>query len=109
MRLLASLKEYRDAMHRTQKPTQKLKHCFCLSPFHKQSDNLYEARKIHSSAHQTKKQKNSLTKPEKLTRMQIGLYESGWRETVFNDFQVGNDIKTVREQKKVPLHRTLEK
>ena len=48
-------------------------------------------------------------KPERLTRMQVTLYESGWRETEFDDFQVGNDIDSVREQKKVPLHQTLKK
>ena len=41
--------------------------------------------------------------------MQVGLYESSWREAEFNNFQVGNDIETVREQKKVLLDQTLEK
>ena len=41
--------------------------------------------------------------------MQVGLYESGWKETEFNGFQVGNDVEMFREQKKVPLHQTLEK
>ena len=39
-------------------------------------------------------------KPEKQTWMQVGLYESGWRQTEFNIFYVGNNNKTVREQKK---------
>ena len=36
--------------------------------------------------------------------MQVGLYEPGWRETEINNFQVGNNIETVRKQKKVPSH-----
>ena len=56
-----------------------------------------------------KKRKISKTKPEKQTRMQVGLYESGWRQTECNDFYVGNNIKTVREQKKVPGDQTFKK
>ena len=41
--------------------------------------------------------------------MQVGLYESGWRQTEFNCSHVGNNDKTVREQKKVLGDRTLEK
>ena len=80
-----------------QKPTQKLKHCFVSA--HVQSDKLCKAKKLLSS---NEKRKISKTNPEKLTRMQVGSYESGWRESEFDNFEVGNNIKTVREQKKVP-------
>ena len=100
---LLPLKSTTLAMYRTQKPTQKLKYCFLSA--HAQSDKLCKARKLFSS---NEKKKSSKTKPKKLTRMQIGLYESGWRGSELNDFEVGNDIKTVREQKKVPLDQTLE-
>ena len=59
------------------------------------TSNLTGCAKQESSSHQRKKEK---TKPEKFTGTQAGSYESVWRQTEFNNFQVGNNIKTVSKQ-----------